>query len=175
MSTPLSQLRVSKHFIPAWKLTPNTSIINKPLLVYHKAFSSANASALEAYFSKIGVVTPQWRYTMYSTSHFHSTTHEVLGISSGSAKLCFGHEDNPERVVEKLTAGDVVVIPAGVAHRLLEDIEGGFEMVGCYPKGHNWDMCYGKEGEEDKVKGISKVDWFTKDPVYGDKGPVLDV
>lgn len=112
---------------------------------------------------------------MYSTSHFHSTTHEVLGISSGSAKLCFGHEDNPGRVVEKLTAGDVVVIPAGVAHRLLEDIEGGFEMVGCYPKGHNWDMCYGKGGEEDKVKGISKVDWFTKDPVYGDKGPVLDV
>ncbi|KAG8626406.1 hypothetical protein KVT40_005351 [Elsinoe batatas] len=149
--TPLAQLRVSKHNIPACP------------------------SALESHFSQVGVVTPQWRYTMYQTSHFHSTSHEVLGISSGSAKLCFGHEDNPGKVVEQVSAGDVVVIPAGVAHRLLDDIEGGFQMVGCYPKGCSWDMCYGSEGEEDKVKGISKVHWFTKDSVYGDEGPVLDV
>lgn len=69
--------------------------------------------------------------------------------------------------------GDVVVVPAGVGHRLLEDLEGGFEMVGSYPTGKNWDMCYGKEGEEGKVDGIKKLGWFERDPVYGDEGPVL--
>lgn len=34
-------------------------------------------------------------------------------------------------------------------------------------------MCYGKEGEEDKVKKIGKIPWFSKDPIYGDEGPTL--
>lgn len=111
---------------------------------------------------------------MYQTSHFHSTSHEVLGIASGKAKLCFGHEDNEKRVEAVVEKGDVIVVPAGVAHRLLEDIEGGFEMVGCYPKSLNWDMCYGKKGEESKVESIKKLGWFEKDPVYGKEGPALD-
>ena len=71
--------------------------------------------------------------------------------------------------------GDVMVVPAGVAHRLLEDLEGVFEMVGSYPRGEMWDMCYGKEGEEQKVKGIEALAWFARDPIYGEKGPALDV
>ena len=69
----------------------------------------------------------------------------------------------------------MIVVPAGVSHRLLEDIEGGFEMVGSYPKGRDWDMCYGKEGEESQVKAIQSLGWFDRDPIYGDQGPVLDV
>jgi uncharacterized protein YjlB len=57
---------------------------------------------------------------------------------------------------------------------LLEDLNGGFEMVGSYPKGKNWDICYGKEEEEKRVKGISGLGWFTKDPIYGDSGPVIE-
>ncbi|KAF9878807.1 hypothetical protein CkaCkLH20_03707 [Colletotrichum karsti] len=173
--TPLSSLRVSKHMIPAHDLLPNTSIQNKPLMIYHAAFPSASASAIESHLSSVGVVEPQWRYTMYSTSHFHSTTHELLCISNGRAKLCFGGEENEGRVEPLVEKGDVIVVPAGVSHRLMQDVDGGFEMVGSYPKGHNWDMCYGKKGEERKVQSISKVDWFTKDPVYGSSGPVLDV
>jgi len=127
--TPLKDLRVLKHQIPAHGLTPNTSIQNKPLLIYRSVFPSPSASHIESHFSSVNVVTPQWRYTMYSTSHFHSTSHEVLGVAKGKAKLCFGHEDNPKKVEEILTKGDVIVVPAGVAHRLLEDFEGGFEMV----------------------------------------------
>ena len=56
---------------------------------------------------------------MYSQSHFHSTTHEVLVVISGRAKLCFGGEENPERVEAELEKGDVMIVPAGVAHRLL--------------------------------------------------------
>jgi uncharacterized protein YjlB len=51
------------------------------------------------------------------------------------------------------------VVSAGVGHYLLKDLNGEFEMVGSYPKGKSWDMCYGKEGEKKKVKGISKLDY----------------
>jgi uncharacterized protein YjlB len=60
-------------------------------------------------------------------------------------------------------------------YRLLEDLDGGFEMVGSYPKGRNWDMCYGNKEEEQKVKGIIALGWFTKDPIYEDNGPVLEL
>ncbi len=99
----------------------------------------------------------------------------MLCIAHGKAKLCFGHEDNPERVEPVVRKGDVIVVPAGVSHRLLEDIDGVFQMVGSYPKGSTWDMCYGKEGEEAQVKGIESLGWFERDPIYGEKGPVLDV
>ena len=174
--TPLKELKVLKYQIPAHGLTPNTSIQNKPLLIYRSAFpSNTNASQIESHLSSIGVVTPAWRFTMYNFSHFHSTSHEVLGIASGKAKLCFGHEDNPKRFEEVLQKGDVIIMPAGVSHRLLDDLEGGFSMVGSYPTGCDWDMCYGKKGEEGKIERIKSLPWFERDPVYGDSGPALEV
>ncbi|KAL8920208.1 MAG: hypothetical protein Q9208_006373 [Pyrenodesmia sp. 3 TL-2023] len=164
--TPLKDLRVSSHQIPALDRMPNTSIQQKPLLIYHSAFHPlASASAIECHLSTVGVVEPQWRYTMYSTSHFHSTTHEVLAVASGKAKLCFGGEENPQRIEPTVEQGDVIVVPAGVIHRLLDDIDGGFTMVGSYPKGKQWDMCYGKDGEEGKIKGIENLLWFSRDPL----------
>ncbi|KAJ3545454.1 hypothetical protein NM208_g2502 [Fusarium decemcellulare] len=171
---PLSSLRVSTHRIPAHSLIPNCSIQNKPLLIYHSAFQRPiSASKIESHLTTVGVVIPQWRYTMYSTTHFHSTTHEVLCIIHGRARLCFGGEENDGRVEPVVEEGDVIVVPAGVGHRLLEDLDGGFQMVGSYPDGHNWDMCYGKAGEEKKVDGIKSLDWFQRDPIYGDEGPTI--
>ncbi|KAL8737295.1 MAG: hypothetical protein Q9181_001819 [Wetmoreana brouardii] len=174
--TALKDLRVSSHQIPALDRIPNTSIQRKPLLIYHSAFQpGTSTSTIESHLNTVGAVVPQWRYTMYSTSHFHSNTHEVLAIASGKAKLCFGGEDNPKRTEPTVAQGDVIVVPAGVAHRLLDDIDGGFTMVGSYPKGKSWDMCYGKEGEEEKVRGIEHLGWFERDPIYGQEGPSLNV
>lgn len=173
--TPLKSLRVSKHLIPAHGLIPNTSILNKPMFIYHSAFpSNCGADAVEQHLTTVGVVQPQWVYTMYSTSHFHSTSHEVLVIANGEARLCFGHEDNPKKVEETVKAGDVIVLPAGVSHRLLHDLKGGFSMVGSYPAGCEWDMCYGKDAEKGKIGKIKDVGWFSRDPIYGDQGPVLE-
>jgi hypothetical protein len=70
--TPIKDLRVLKHQIQAHGLTPNTSIQNKPLLIYKSAFASnVTAGEIEAHLSFVGVVSPQWRYSMYTTSHFH--------------------------------------------------------------------------------------------------------
>nr|POE61047.1 uncharacterized protein yjlb [Quercus suber] len=70
-----------------------------------------------------------------------------------------------------------MVVPAGVAHRLLEEGREGerFEMVGAYPEGREWDMCYGEQKDEMAVESIKGLKWFSRDPIYGDKGPVLDV
>ncbi|MCJ1386915.1 hypothetical protein MMC17_010043 [Xylographa soralifera] len=175
-ANPLKTLRVSKYQIPIHNLIPNTSIQHHPLLIYHSAFPpSTSASAIESHLHKIGVVTPQWRFTMYSTTHFHSSSHEVLVISNGKAKLCFGGEENPKNVQPVVEKGDVIVVPAGVGHRLLEDLQGGFEMVGSYPTGKQWDMCYGREEEKEKIEGIRKLEWFDRDPIYGQEGPVLDI
>lgn len=172
--TPLSSLSVSRHLIPSHGLLPNTSIQKRPLLIYHSCLPpTASPSGIEGHLKAVSVVEPQWRYTMYDTTHFHSTTHEVLCISRGKARLCFGGEDNPERVEPVLQKGDVVIVPAGVGHRLLEDLEGGFEMVGSYPVGKQWDMCYGKKGEEGKVGAIKNLGWFERDPMYGAEGPCL--
>lgn len=174
---PLSALSVSKHQIPAQGLTPNTSIQKKPLLIYHSAFEPAytSASTIESHLASIKAVTPQWRYTMYPTTHFHSNTNEVLCVSNGKAKLCFGGEENDGRVEPMVEKGDVIIVPAGVGHRLLEDLSGGFEMVGSYPPGKQWDMCYGQKGEEGSVEKIKDVEWFQKDPIYGEEGPCLQV
>lgn len=176
--TPVLSLRVSRYQIPKHGLMPNTSLQNKPLLIYHSAFSSSplSASQIETYIRSVGVCAPQWRYTMYSTTHFHSTTHELLVISSGKARLLFGGEGNPGGVKVDVTAGDVILVPAGVGHQLLED-HGGFEMVGSYPVGaEKWDMCYGREGDNSKgiearIRGLG---WFDKDPLYGQEGPALE-
>jgi uncharacterized protein YjlB len=172
--TSLKNLKVSRYQIPAFHNFPNTSIQGKPLLIYHSAFQTPTASQIEAHLDSVGVVAPSWRYTMYSTSHFHSNTHEVLGISDGSAKLCFGGEENPDRVEPVVQKGDLIVVPAGVAHRLLED-RGEFCMVGSYPGGQSWDMCYGEEDEANEVEKIKHLGWFAKDPIYGNEGPALDV
>ncbi|CCM04638.1 uncharacterized protein FIBRA_06822 [Fibroporia radiculosa] len=183
---PLSALRTSTYYIPAHAHNPNTSLAPHPLLIYHGVFRhtpSISASKIESHLTDIGVVVPHWRYTMYRQSHFHSTTHELLAIASGRARLLFGGEGNPDGMKLEVQKGDVMLLPAGVAHRLLEDLggEGGaFQMVGCYPVGaKQWDMCYGdgRSGENDKEirRRIISLPWFDRDPVYGDEGPAIHI
>lgn len=106
-------------------------------------------------------------------SYYSLTVSQCL--SSCDFYSVFGGENNPKRVETECEAGDVIIIPAGVAHRLLDDYGTGYTMVGSYPKGSaQWDMCYGREGEESKVENIKKLAWFTVDPIYGESGPVLD-
>lgn len=172
---PPSVLQVACRQIPSWGRIPNTSIQSKPLMIYHGAFN-ATAAELTQRLEAVGEVMPQWVYTMYCQTHFHSTTNEVLAVVAGRARLCFGGEDNPNRFEPTVQRGDLIIVPAGVGHRLLDD-EGQepFKMVGSYPRDKQWDMCYGQPGEEGKIKGIRNVAWFHRDPLYGDNGPSLHV
>lgn len=170
----MKHLRVSRHLIPAHTGFPNASINpDRPLLIYHSCSPpSASASAVERHLRSVGVAEPQWQFAMYKQHQYHSTTNEVLVVVEGSAKLCFGGGDNPSQAVHEAGIGDVIVVPAGVAHAMLED-HGDFSMVGSYPVGaEQWDHCVGSEGEVAR-KRIGAIGWFKKDPVYGQEGPCL--
>lgn len=117
---------------------------------------------------------------MYKTDHYHSTTHEILVVHRGSALLRFGGEANPDKVKVEVRKGDVMVIPAGYAHAMVRDTtdrreegSGGFEMVGSYPVGADqWDHCTDAVGEDGEMR-MKGLEWFERDPVYGDDGPVM--
>lgn len=106
-----------------------------------------------------------WRNGIYSYQHYHSTAHEVLGIYGGEVKVQLG---GPSGLIVEGQAEDVIIIPAGVAHKNLGS-SAGFRCVGVYPSGQNW---YGKPGERPQAdKNVVAVDLPSTDPVFGKSGP----
>jgi len=108
-----------------------------------------------------------WKSGVFTYHHYHSITHEVLGIIKGETTILLGGDDGFKVRVEK---GDVLIIPAGVAHKNLGN-EDDVTCIGAYPDGRDYDMNYGVEFERPKTdENISKVPLPDKDPVFGAKG-----
>ncbi len=84
-----------------------------------------------------------WDSGIFTYHHYHSTTHEVLGVYRGETTLLLGGDDG---VRVKIEQGDVLVIPAGVAHKNLGEVH-DVGCIGAYPNGMDYDMNYGKTGE----------------------------
>jgi uncharacterized protein YjlB len=111
-----------------------------------------------------------WKSGIYAYHHYHSTTHEVLGAYKGKTTLLLGGEKGVKVDFEK---GDVLIIPAGVAHKNLGD-EHDIACVGAYPEGKIYDMNYGKKEERAfAMNNIAEVPIPEKDPVLGLKGGLL--
>jgi uncharacterized protein YjlB len=102
---------------------------------------SATARAMETIFEENGW-EPQWHGSLYTVHHYHATTHEAIGVLCGEATVQFGGPQGPEIQV---SAGDAILIPAGVAHCLKTST--GFRVIGAYPPGCTPDMCVGAGGE----------------------------
>jgi uncharacterized protein YjlB len=149
---------------------PNSRL---PFLVYPGAVAVAGgdpAAALEQVFAA-NDWRGSWRNGIYPFPHFHSTAHEVLGIARGEARVRFGGAGGRVLAVRP---GDVVVIPAGVGHQNLGSSP-DLLVVGAYPGGAGWDLCYGKPEERPRVlENIARVPLPTADPVYGGDGPLLE-
>ncbi|KAB8270035.1 hypothetical protein BDV30DRAFT_250928 [Aspergillus minisclerotigenes] len=146
-----------------------------------------------------------FRYGPTQLSHYHSKTHECMAVLSGTASIRFGVADtSPDMeqnthgfawedggLVLEAEAGDVFIIPAGVAHKthntkpaaefaLLSPGKGhgieaenpkkalseiqldGFTMMGAY-NGGNWDFI-ATGGDFEKVWAVPKPKY---DPVLG--------
>jgi uncharacterized protein YjlB len=132
--------------------------------------SSDPAAHFEQLFARNGWGS-SWRNGIYDYVHYHSSTHEVLGVARGEAKVRFG--GNLGRVFE-LRAGDVVILPAGTGHECLSASK-DLLVVGAYPSTGKYDECRGSPEEHARaVKSIAKVPLPSKDPVYGKDGPLLD-
>jgi uncharacterized protein YjlB len=148
---------------------PNSAL---PVVIYRQAVgaSESSAEAMEALFDGNGWPS-QWRAGVYDYHHYHSTAHECLGIAAGSGTLQLG---GPKGRSFAFSAGDVVVLPAGTAHRC-EDASEDFLVVGAYPPGQSWDTLRGEPADRpDADLRISKLALPLTDPVGGQGGPLLE-
>jgi uncharacterized protein YjlB len=136
-----------------------------PLLLYRQAFAARNAEGaawLEKQFAQNNW-TNSWRNGVYPFHHYHSTSHEVLGVYAGTALLHLGGEAGQKVRVQ---AGDIIVIPAGVGHKNLDSDNLG--IVGAYPDGRNWDVNRGLPGERPQTdKNIAALPIPATDPLLG--------
>ncbi|ROW18395.1 hypothetical protein VPNG_00294 [Cytospora leucostoma] len=155
----------------------------------------------------------QWifRYGPTQESHYHSATHEAMAVLTGEATIRFGAADSPSADNEesnhgkdtesgggleiRARAGDVFVLPAGLAHKTFntapaaefklltpgdghhvagedvgQSLEGveldGFTMVGAYPKGGKWDFAVAGEHQGSYAE-VWSVPKPERDPVLG--------
>ena len=143
-----------------------------PLLFYGKAvrFDRKHdpAATLEAIFNAHSW-GEAWRNGIYDFVHYHSMIHEVLGVARGSATLRLG--GNKGKTV-KVTAGDVILVPAGVGHECLKANK-EFLVVGAYPPAGTYNECRGSFQEhENAVASIRRVATPKQNPLFGFAKPI---
>jgi uncharacterized protein YjlB len=109
-----------------------------------------------------------WRDGIFDFHHFHSDAHEVLGIARGSVTVQLG---GPNGETVELAAGDIVLLPAGTAHRNLGQSR-DLLVIGAYPPGQRPDMRYGDPAERPDIdERIDAVPLPGTNPVTVEPGP----
>ncbi|KID89482.1 FAD-dependent pyridine nucleotide-disulfide oxidoreductase [Metarhizium guizhouense ARSEF 977] len=197
------------------KLVPNSP---KPLLHYKGYFNKhgkPDAATIYDAFRGNGWDV-QWvtRYGKYQRSHYHPETHEAMAVLSGPGIIRWGVADTDDdgdkhtygtaheegALQTEANAGDVFVIPAGVAHKSFDPqapepdaqcltggyhgIDGenpreivgrvplsGFTMMGAYPRGCSWSWAEGGDHLA-RFEAVWNVPLPTLDPVVGGEGGV---
>jgi len=153
-------------------LTPDGWVPNNPrlpVLIYPQAIALQGndpAALFEQRFAANGW-PPQWRYGVFNYHHYHTQGHEVLGVSSGQAKLMLG---GPNGHVVEVKAGDVLLLPAGTGHCNLGSSD-DFLVVGAYPPGQQGDINR-EAPTAAQLARIASLPFPDIDPVQGAKGAV---
>jgi uncharacterized protein YjlB len=161
---------IETHLFADDGIVPNNPTL--PLVLYRGALGGEGdlAARCEAMFNAHGWPSP-WRNGIYGHHHYHSTAHEVLGIARGSARVRLGGENGAS---VELRAGDVVVIPAGVAHKR-EAASADLLVIGSYPRGQRPNICRAEADTRDKsADQVARVGLPMSDPVTGRADPLLD-
>lgn len=209
-------VEVKKYHIPPTALIPNSPypLLHYPGLLTSQIDTSTSAAGIapqvHSLFTKNGWQT-QWifRYGSTQEAHYHRETHECMAVLSGSATIRFGAADTDpdleasthgtareEGGIElQAHAGDVFILPAGLAHKTydttpanefalltpgkgrgieaenpleaLDKIElNGFTMLGAYPSGGRWDYATGGE-DAGQYERVWGVPKPEMDPVLG--------
>jgi uncharacterized protein YjlB len=160
---------LAQHFADDGSIPNNPTL---PVLIYAQAIELHGdpAVAVEHVFAT-NHWPPQWRNGIYDFHHYHSNSHEVLGIAKGKVKVRLGGEKGRDF---DLQAGDVVVLPAGTGHKRL-DASDDLLVIGAYPPGQeDYDVRRGKPSDRPQaLENIKRVPLPHGDPVYGEDGPLL--
>lgn len=166
-SRTLREPATDTHFLGDDGTYPNNEEL--PVLVYKQVLRNSvdsSAGTFERVFRRHGW-TGTWRNGIFSYHHYHSTAHEVLGVAEGSATVQLG---GPTGVTVEVSRGDVLILPAGVAHKNLNSTS-NFLVVGAYPEGQDWDLKRGAPADRPQAdRHIEAVPLPTRDPVYGANG-----
>ncbi|MCC5892239.1 cupin domain-containing protein, partial [Exiguobacterium sp.] len=100
--------------VKTYRFEDDGSIPNNPyfpVLLYKEAFTETDA--IQSTFENNGWGN-SWVNGVFDYHHYHSNTHEVLGVKSGRATVQLGGATGD---LVSLQAGDVLVLPAGTGHR----------------------------------------------------------
>jgi uncharacterized protein YjlB len=147
--------------LETWVAPPGDVIPNHPsfpVLIYREV----NAPDVRALFHAHGW-GGSWVNGVFEFHHFHSTSHEVLGVLAGEATLELGGPQGESFVVR---AGDVLVLPAGTGHKRATARD-GFTVCGAYPAGQeDYDLL--READVAALERIPTVPVPDEDPVGGD-------
>lgn len=148
---------------------PNGMLPNSryPLLVHRNGITGGGEVAVLERFRANGWLN-NWRYPgVYTYPHFHSTTHECLGVATGWMDVALFGKGG---ITLRVSAGDVIVMPAGVSHSMVGHSD-DIMMVGGYPDGRDWDNMQEdhitEEGRRAAAKRIMMLPIPTRDPVTG--------
>jgi len=166
--TETSAPAIETHLFADDGEVPNNARL--PLVVYRGVVAATGDAAreFEDMFAR-NLWGDGWRNGIYAHHHYHSTAHEVLGIAAGTARVRLGGERG--KSVE-LRAGDVVVIPAGVAHKR-EAASPDLLVIGAYPQGQHPDICKPGAERARALATVAAVPLPAADPVCGHDGPLL--
>jgi uncharacterized protein YjlB len=159
--------------LETWQAPPGDRIPNNPrfpVLIYHGVDdAAAGAEAARELFAQHGW-GGSWVNGVFPFHHFHSTSHEALAVVAGRATLELGGAHGESFDV---SAGDVLVLPAGTGHRRASS-EAGFTVVGAYPAGQeDYDLLRGDDPAEvdaarERIAGLGPP---PDDPVGGEGIP----
>ena len=148
---------------------PNSAL---PLILYRHALPPdlRTAGGCQALFAR-NSWAGNWVNGIFDYWHFHVTGHEVLGCVQGSARVGFGGDAG---IAVDFTAGDVVVIPAGIGHKRLSDKRDSFTVVGGYPPGQSGEIARpGELSLDAAAREIAALRLPHADPVLGQGGPLV--
>jgi uncharacterized protein YjlB len=157
-------MNVVAHLLATGGSIPNHP--SWPLLVYPAAVKNISPEAFEDLFTR-NRWPAAWRNGVFPFHHYHSNSHEALGVYEGEVTVQFGGDAG---VTVTATPGDVVVLPAGTGHKKLSS-RGQLGIVGAYPEGSSPDTCI--PPLKSKPAKIAQVPLPACDPVYGPGGPLF--
>lgn len=142
-----------------------------PVVIYKNALRHVVNKDFVSLFCQNGWGN-NWHDIILTEDHFHSNTHEVLGLKSGQARLMLGGENGEIVVVE---TGDVIILPAGVGHFSIDNSV-DYQFVGGYPNGADWNLKFSlkKEDSSSVLAEIASIPLPVKDPVFGDDGSLFE-
>ena len=160
-------MKVLTHLLVADGSIPNHP--RWPLLIYPQALKDARPEAFEELFTR-NRWPAAWRNGVHPFHHYHSTSHEALGVYEGEVTVQFGGDGG---VTVTAKPGDVIVLPAGTGHKKLSS-RGALGVVGAYPEGSDPDTRTTKAFLKNPQAAIARVPLPAADPVYGAGGPLFD-